>query len=88
MDSCHLEGSNRHQLALLFYGVNCIGESIFFQVVFRFNLDYFFFIRVDFLGLFRLFFLSFGLAVDEDCLGVAGEGLTIELVGVRFIELV
>jgi hypothetical protein len=84
----HPEGAHGHELALVLNGVDGVGETILLKVVFGLDFDGVVLVGVDFLAFGRLLLLALGLAVEEDGLGVAGEGQSVELVGVVSIELV
>ena len=86
--SDHPEGSQGHQLAFLLNRVNGVGQPILLQVVFGLNFNYFFLIRVHLLSFLRLLLLALRLAVYQHILRIAGEGKSIELISVIFVELV
>lgn len=86
MGGNHPEGTHRHQLALAFNRMHCVGQPILLSVVFRHNFDGFLLIGVlVLLGRFLLL-LAFGLQIEEDGLRVAGEGRGVEVIGVGTVE--
>lgn len=84
----HSKSSNWNNLTFILYSIYRISQSIFLQIVFRFNLYNILLIRFCILSFHRLLFLSFCLTVYQYRLRITGKRKSIELICIRPIKFI